>query len=190
MHIAEPYFHGWAHKSGRHPGCSSATARTFASHYTMDAQPQTQRQGLRRLLRPRMSNSPTPGKPNESAGTQKGKTPITRDPDTERTIARQEKAYALLLSCLPKSQKDDAWNFLEFSQLENDARDFDDDRFIQKVNEILESRKGGIEDDASWSKCCQTVGCIFAALIPLSKNFLTIANPGQSVSPSFIAFDT
>jgi hypothetical protein len=146
----------------------------------MDAQPQTQRKGLRRLLQ---RNSPTTEKPNESSGKQKGKAPTTQDPDTERTIARQEKAYALLLSSLLKSQQDDTWNFLEFSQPEKDARDFDD-KFIQKVNEILELRKGEIEDDALWSKCCQTMECIFATLIPLSKNLLTIANPGQSVGPS------
>jgi hypothetical protein len=151
----------------------------------MDPQPQTQRKGLRRLLQRRTSNSPTTEKPNESSGKQKGKAPTTRDPDTERTIARHQKAYDLLLSCLPKSQQDDTWNFLEFSQLENDAGDFDD-KFIQKVNEILESRKGAIDDDASWSKFCQTVECIFAALIPLSKNLLTIANPGESVGPSHL----
>lgn len=91
----------------------------------------------------------------------------------------------MLLSCLSKSQQDETWNFLELSQLENDAQDFDD-KFIQKVNEILESRKGQIEDDALWSKCCQTVDCIFATLIPLSKNLLTIANPSQSVGPSHL----
>jgi hypothetical protein len=151
----------------------------------MDTQQQTQRKGLRRLLKPRKSNSPTPEKPNESSSKQKGKAPTTKDPDTERTIARHHKAYDLLLSCLPKSQQGDTWNFLEFSRLESDAQDFDD-KFIEKVNEILESRRGEIEDGASWSKCCQTVECIFAALIPLSKNLLTIANLGQSVGPSHL----
>ena len=101
------------------------------------------------------------------------------DVDTGRTNAKHHEACKLLLACLPK---DDTWKFLDFADLESKAVTFDDE-FSQKINGILESKRGSIKDDDSWAKFGQTVECIFAALIPFSKNFLNIANPGQAVRP-------
>ena len=142
---------------------------------------QSSPKGLRHLLRPKKSNSQKPEKSAESPDSQKIKAMSSLQLDSERTIARHQKACQLLLSCLPKSGLDDSWDWLEFSQLENESTNFDDG-FIQKVNQILEFRKGPIKDCASWAKCCQTVECILAALIPFSKNLLAAANPVQSVS--------
>jgi len=149
--------------------------------YLMDPRPPTQRKGLRRLLKPRTSTGNSP-KPDNSSSSHKGKAPDTRDNDTQRTIARHQEACKLLLSCFPRSQQGEIWDFLDFSQLEGETATFDD-KFSAKVHEILESRKGEIKDSSSWSKCCQTAEYIFAALIPFSKNFFSIARASQSVGP-------
>ena len=102
------------------------------------------------------------------------------DVDTARTNARHQNACELLLACLPAAQQDDSWNFLDFSDVESKAETFDAE-FSHKVYTILESKRSLIMDDDSWAKCCQTVECVFAALVPFSRNFLSIANQGQSV---------
>jgi hypothetical protein len=149
----------------------------------MDKHPQTQREGLRSLFNRTQRDSPKPATSGDSSSS--SVQPMgSLDPDTSRTNARHLKACELLLACLPKSQGD-TWKFLDFQDLESKAAIFDDE-FSQKVNAILESKRGSIKDDNSWAKCCQTVECIFAALIPFSRNFLHIANQGQLVGPLLI----
>jgi hypothetical protein len=150
----------------------------------MEKQPQAQRKGLRSLFKRKQNDSPKPTKPanSDDASNSANVQPIgSLDLDIARTNERHQKACELLLACLPKSQQD-TWKFLDFPDLESEAAIFDDE-FSQKINAILESKRGPIKDDDSWAKCCHTVECIFAALIPFSRNFLSIANPGQSVVP-------
>ena len=144
----------------------------------MDKQPQSQRKGILRLFKRRHDDPPKPPKPNDPSGSATGQ-PMP-DVDTARTNARHQKACELLLACLPKAQQDDTWNFLDFSDVEAKSGTFDEE-FSHKVDTILESKRGLIKDDDSWAKCCQTVECVFAALVPFSRNFLSIANQGQSV---------
>jgi hypothetical protein len=153
----------------------------------MDKQPETPRKGLRSLFKRKQNespNKPAPANSDDPSGgnTVKGQSMGSLDHDTSRTYARHQKACELLLACLPKSQQDHTWRFLDLSSLESKAATFDDE-FSQKVNAILDSKRGQIKDDDSWAKYCQTVECIFAALIPFSKNFLSVANQGQSVRP-------
>ena len=151
------------------------TSHLHVAQRMMDSQSQTPPKGLRRLFMSK-KDSPRPDKSTESSGSHKAE----GDLDTARTIARHQKACGLLRSCLPKAQLDDAWNFLDFSQLESYDGAFDN-QLVQQVNQTLESKRGPIKDGTTWSKCCQTVECIIAALIPFSKNFLTIITAGQSV---------
>ena len=145
----------------------------------MDLQSKTPPKDLRRLFMSK-KDSPRPDRSTESSSSQKTEGADSQDLDTERTIARHQTACGLLRSCLPKAQPDDAWNFLDFSQLESYDGTFDN-QLVQQVNQTLESKRGPINDGTTWSKCCQTVECIIAVLIPFSKNFLTITNAGQSV---------
>ena len=144
----------------------------------MDKQPPSQPKRVRRLFNRRRNDSPNSPKPDDPSASATGQ-PIP-GVDTARTNARHQKACELLLACLPKAQQDDTWNFLDFSDVEAKSGTFDEE-FSHKVDTILESKRGSIKDDDSWAKCCQTVECVFAALIPFSRNFLTIANQGQSV---------
>ena len=41
---------------------------------------------------------------------------------------------------------------------------------------MLESRKKDIKDETAWSKCRETIECVFTALSPFSKNFLNYRN--------------
>jgi hypothetical protein len=72
------------------------------------------------------------------------------------------------------------WEFLDFPELEGEPNTFDQ-KFLQKLNSLLESRKKDIKDETAWSKCRETIECIITALIPFSKHFLTIATTAQSV---------
>ena len=56
-----------------------------------------------------------------------------------------------------------------------------DEQFLQIVNRMLESRKNDIKDETALAKCRNTIECIFAALSPFFKNFLSIAKNAQSV---------
>lgn len=151
----------------------------------MDKQPQTPRKGFRSLFKRKQKESRNKPAAESSDHPRAGNTVKDQsmgsvDLDTSRTDARQQKACELLLACLPKSQQDHTWRFLDLSDLENKAATFDDE-LSRQVNAILASKRGQIKDDDSWTKFCHTVECIFAALIPLSKNVLSIANQGQSV---------
>jgi len=145
----------------------------------MDKQPQPQRQAIRRLFKRKHSDSPKPPKPEDPSRSATAQ-PMP-DADTARTNARHQQACDLLLACLPSAQRDDTRDFLDFSDDDRRAETFDEE-FSQKVGTILQSKRGSIKDDDSWAKCCQTVECVFAALIPFSRNFLSIANQGQSVT--------
>ena len=147
----------------------------------MDTQLQTRRKGLRGLFKRKQNDPQKPADADDPSGSATVQQIGSLDLDTARTNTRHQKACELLLACLPNPEQEDTWKFLDFSDLESKAT-FDDE-FGQKLNGILESKRGPIKDNDSWKKLCKTLECIFAALIPLSRNFLSIANPGQSVGP-------
>jgi hypothetical protein len=105
---------------------------------------------------------------------------IVPDHDTQRTKNRHVEACALLITSIKTCQQDTTYNFLEFPELEGEHASFDD-QFLQKVNHILESRKKDIKDETAWSKCRNTIECVFTVLSPFFKNFLSIATNIQSV---------
>ena len=104
---------------------------------------------------------------------------IDGDYDTQRTRNRHEEACNLLRRSI-KACKQDNTSFLNFPDLEGEPATFDQ-QFLRKVNGVLESRKKDIKDETSWSKFRDTIECVFTALGPFSKNFLTIVTNAQSV---------
>jgi hypothetical protein len=102
------------------------------------------------------------------------------DYDTQRTRNRHIEACKLLRMSIDACRQDNTWEFLEFPELEGEPILFDQ-KFLQKLNGVLESRKKDIKDETIWYKCRETIECIFTALIPFSKNFLMIATNAQSV---------
>ncbi len=125
-----------------------------------------------------LSNTAQPSNHPESSETSDSVVP---DYDTKRTRNRHLEACKLLITSIKTCQQDITWNFLEVPELEGEHASFDA-QFLQKVNRMLESRKTDIRDETVWSKCRDTIECIFTALSPFFKNFLTIATNVQSVS--------
>jgi hypothetical protein len=125
-----------------------------------------------RLFGSKRSDSP---KPQSAVAPKPTKTLTNLDHDSERTRLRQEQACELLLSCIPKSQRDESWKVLDFAALERDTISFDDE-FTRKANTILELRMKEIKDTESRSKCQEILYSVLACSIPFSKNFLSIAS--------------
>jgi hypothetical protein len=130
-----------------------------------------------RLFGSKRADSP---KPQTAGAPQPAKTSTNLEHDSERTRLRQEKACELLLSCIPKAQKDETQKVLDFAALERDTISFDEE-FTRKANSILELRMKEIKDSESRSKCQEIIYSILACSIPFSKNFLSIASAAQSV---------
>ena len=70
---------------------------------------------------------------------------------------------------------------LDFDELSDEPENFDDLQFRHKINAILISRETSIQDRQGWSKFTYAVECVFTALSPLAKNFLTATKDAQSV---------
>jgi hypothetical protein len=104
--------------------------------------------------------------------------------DRQRTEERYCEAASLLEKAV-KGRRDhgDSESF-NFPELSGEPEKFDDAQFREKVNAALEARKAAIENPTGWSKCKDTVQCIYQASSPFAKNFLAIASSAQSVVPS------
>src|SRR5271168_5036551 len=103
------------------------------------------------------------------------------DYDTQRTRNRHIEACKLLRMSIKACRQTNAWEFLDFPELEGEPISFDQ-KFLQNVNDLLDSRKKDIKDETAWSKCRETIECVFTALAPFAKNFLTIATTAQPVN--------
>ena len=50
---------------------------------------------------------------------------------------------------------------------------------------MLAARESSIKDRKGWSTFTYAVECVFTALSPFAKNFLTVAKDAQAVFPLF-----
>lgn len=101
--------------------------------------------------------------------------------DRKRTNARYLEAVALLQQAVKARQEHGDFESLDFLELKGEPEKFSDSQFRDKINLAMEARKCAIKDQSAWSKCKDTVECIFVALSPFAKNFLSIAQSAQSV---------
>jgi hypothetical protein len=157
---------------------SSSTSVDF-SGFIMSASSEIKKRRFR-LFGSKRADSP---KPQTAGAPQPAKTSTNLEHDSERTRLRQEKACELLLSCIPKAQKDETQKVLDFAALERDTISFDEE-FTRKANSILELRTKEIKDAESRTKCQEILYSILACSIPFSKNFLSIASAGSEVISS------
>lgn len=79
------------------------------------------------------------------------------------------------------------WGSFDFPELKGEPINPADSQFKHKIDMVLEAQKGTLKDQTAWEKCKHTVQCVFTALSPFAKNFLTIAAQAQSVSSSCVA---
>ena len=101
--------------------------------------------------------------------------------DRQRTEERYIEAASLLEDALKTRRERGDSELFDFPELIGEPGGFNDAKFRDKINLALESRKDTVKDQTNWSKCKNTVQCIFQALSPFAKNFLIIAKDGQSV---------
>ena len=100
--------------------------------------------------------------------------------DRDRALARYKEAANLLKESI-KARQGSWGSFADLPGLTGEPGDFDDAKFRKSIDLALASKEAAIKDRRSWSKCRYTVECIFTALSPFAKNFLTIATNAQSV---------
>jgi hypothetical protein len=102
----------------------------------------------------------------------------------DRALVRYKEAANMLKESI--KAREGSWGSFDLPGLTGEPGDFDDAQFRKSINLALASKETAIKDRQSWSKCTHTVECIFIALSPFAKNFLTIAKNAQSVrSPPF-----
>jgi hypothetical protein len=128
----------------------------------------------------RHSNPPNSAQPSNYAESSEFSDAVVPDYDTQRTRNRHLEVCKLLVTSIKASQQENTRNFLDFPELDGEHASFDE-FFLQKVNHLLESRRDDIKDETAWSKCRNTIECIFTAFSPFFKNFLSIAKNAQSV---------
>ena len=73
---------------------------------------------------------------------------------------------------------------LHLSKLGDEMEDFHDSQLREQIDETLKIMNISIEDQDALGKCRHIIQCMFTALSPLAKNFLTIASTGSNVFPS------
>jgi hypothetical protein len=143
--------------------------------------------GIRSLFR-RRNTGPSLESQSTSSQTDNNVSPgIAEDyGDRERSIARYKEAAKILKKSIEIRQG--SWGSFDLSGLTGEPGDFDDAQFRNKINLALTSKEANIKDRESCSKCRYTIECLFTALSPFAKNFLTVAKNAQSVWTSFLCY--
>jgi hypothetical protein len=107
--------------------------------------------------------------------------------DRERTKERNQKASELLQDAVKGHEK---WGAFEFPDIPGEPKGFNDSKFKEKLDAVLESRNQAMKHLSGWGKCGHAIQYTFTAFSPFAKNFLTIATQGQSVvTPCRTTFD-
>ena len=125
-------------------------------------------------------------KKEEPPSTQSNATETSQKPsyqdfgDRQRVLERYTEAAHALKESIQASQSYQRGSF-EFPELNGEPENFNDSRFRNKINEVLEARKNAFQDQKTWVKCQQAALSVFSALSPFAKNFLAIAKEGQAV---------
>ena len=131
--------------------------------------------------------SPTPPQiPTAGASTAISPPPVQdRSGDSRRARTRYLEAAKALEEVVSgcKSQ----WGSFDFPELKGEPINPTDLQFKHKIDTVLEAQKSALKDQTAWEKCKHTIQCVFSALSPFAKNFLTIAANAQSVQ-SHVSF--
>ena len=112
----------------------------------------------------------------------------TESADTQRTKNRYKDAVKLLQDAI-KAHGGEQWGNLHISKLGDGINEFNDSQLRKQIDETLKVMNVSVEDQDALGKCRHIIQCMFTALSPLAKNFLTIASLASNVSGSLIHFD-
>ena len=118
-----------------------------------------------------------------AASSQDNQTPQAQNTDyndRELALTRYKKAANQLKEAI-KFQKG-SWSAFVFDDLSDEFDNDNDLQFKNKINTILVSRESSVKDKKGWAKFMYAVECVFTALSPFAKNFLTATQGAQSVT--------
>ena len=73
-----------------------------------------------------------------------------------------------------------------FPNMNGEMENFNDEEFRDKLNIAIEGYKTSMRNPKTLEKCRHAVQCVFTALSPFAKNFLSIARDGQAVKPPIL----
>jgi len=93
-------------------------------------------------------------------------------------MERYREASQLLHDAVKGHQK---WGAFDFPELAGEPEGFNDSKFKEKIEEVLQAQKQAMQELSGWGKCKHLIQCAFAAFSPFAKNFLTIAKEAQQV---------
>ena len=99
--------------------------------------------------------------------------------DTERARTKYLDSVKLLEEAVKSNE--DTWGSFNYPELKGEPKDLDDSLFREKINAVIDARKGAVNDRNAWAKCKNAVQCAFTAFSPFARNFLTIAKDVQAV---------
>src|SRR5271163_413634 len=143
---------------------------------------------FKRKNKPPLPVAPSQATPSQPAAAAAIPSGVAEDyGDRDRALARYKEAANLLKESI-KARQGSWGSFADLPGLTGEPGDFDDAKFRKSIDLALASKEAAIKDRRSWSKCRYTVECIFTALSPFAKNFLTIASNAQSVRSLTLKF--
>jgi hypothetical protein len=102
----------------------------------------------------------------------------TESADTRKTRNRYNDAVRFLREAI-EVHGGEQWKALPLPELEDKPEDWHDSQLREQIDEAMKAVS--IKDQGAWEKCRHIMQCIFTALSPLAKNFLTIASTGSNV---------
>lgn len=104
---------------------------------------------------------------------------LTTDSDTINTLARHNAAIEKLKNCL--NYRRDDWRSFGYPSLHTWPEQADLSGLRHEVEKVLDAKRQSIRNTTAVSKSKTVIKCIYDALTPFLKNFLTVARNVQSV---------
>lgn len=104
---------------------------------------------------------------------------LTVDSDTINTLERHNAAIEKLKSSLTDRRND--WRSFEFSGLHTWSEHGDSSNLRHEIDKVLNAKRQSIGNTTAISKSKVVIECVYQALSPFLKNFLTVGRNMQSV---------
>jgi hypothetical protein len=104
---------------------------------------------------------------------------VAVDPDTANTLRKHHVAIEKLKSSLPDRRYD--WRLFEFSGLHTLSEQGDSPNLRHEIEKVLNAKRQSLGNTTAISKSKAVIDCVYQALSPFVKIFLTVGRNVQSV---------
>jgi hypothetical protein len=132
------------------------------------------------LFRRKKPASTSPAQTSSSQSSQGSPTQSMESADTQKTRNRYNDAIKFLQDTI-EAHGSERWRELRLYKFGGEMEDFHDSQLRDQIDEALKILNISIEDQSILGKCRHIILCMFTALSPLAKNFLTVAMTGSNV---------